>query len=201
MSSHISEPFDARHLDIARFAAVQGALASAAALTDFPRLADDVAAQTIAADAPVMIDWQAQGLMRRDIGLGDGIARVALHLSARARLPLVCQRCLQPVWTEVAVDRHFLFAQDETQAAQLDEHAQDDVLVLSRRFDLHGLIEDELLLALPLAPRHDHCPGAQPLPARDAGLDAAATDKRHPFVALAALRERRQPSEDGPDDL
>jgi uncharacterized protein len=149
--------------------------------------------QAIVSDAPAVIDWQAQGEMRRDAGLDDGIARPALHLRARTRLPLICQRCLQPAWTEIVVDRHFLFAPDEAQAARIDERAQDDVLALAQAFDLFGLIEDELLLALPLAPRHKRCPQAPSLSAQDAGCDAAAERAPHPFAALTTLKGTNRP--------
>ena len=184
------KPFDARRLDVARFVLEAGALAGSAPLAGLPRLAGETAAQAIAADRPVVVDWRAQGEMRRDAGLDDGVARPALHLRAQTRLPLTCQRCLQPVWTEVAVDRHILFAPDEAQAVRLDERAEDDVLALSRDFDLLGLIEDELLLALPLAPRHDRCPQALPGPAADSGDTAAG--QPHPFAALAALKRPKR---------
>jgi len=196
VSAHAPKPFHARRLDAARFALEAGTLEGTVPLPDFPRLAQEAAAQAITADAPVVIGWQAQGEQRRDAGLDDGIARAALHLCAQARLPLVCQRCLQPVWTAIAVDRHFLFAPDEAQAMQLDEHAEDDVLAVAGDFDLLDLIEDELLLALPLAPRHDRCPQSAPQSARNAGFDAGVLDKPHPFAALAALKGRQRGSND-----
>ena len=36
--------------------------------------------------------------------------------------------------------------------------SEEDLLALSREFDLHELIEDELLMALPVVPKHDECP-------------------------------------------
>ncbi len=56
------------------------------------------------------------------------------------------------------------------------------MLVLEPAIDLRALIEDELLLALPLIPRHDVCP--QPL------VQAAADDveRAGEFAALAALK-------------
>ncbi|MDR0457802.1 MAG: YceD family protein, partial [Burkholderiaceae bacterium] len=87
----------------------------------------------------------------------------------------------------------FLFAPDEAQAARLDERAEDDVLASVGDFDLLDLIEDELLLALPLAPCHDRCPQ----PVRNAGFDAGIADKPHPFAALAALKNTKR----GTDNL
>jgi uncharacterized protein len=60
------------------------------------------------------------------------------------------------------LDRRFLFVARRGQAARLDEEIDDEVLVFARELDLHALLEDELLLDLPLVPRHDAAP--QPLP-------------------------------------
>jgi uncharacterized protein len=58
------------------------------------------------------------------------------------------------------------------------------------QFDLLGLLEDELLMALPLVPMHDECPV---LPAFSAGMvDApeSVPDKPNPFAALAQLKKK-----------
>ncbi len=85
-------------------------------------------------------------------------AEIWLHLRADAVLPLTCQRCLGPVEVALAVDRSFRFVADEELAAAEDELAEEDVLALSRSFDLVELVEDELLMEMPLAPRHEVCP-------------------------------------------
>ena len=195
MSACTHKPFDARCLDVARFALDSGELEGTARLADFPRVAVEAAAEAV--DMPVVIGWQAQGKRCRDAGLADGIARPTLHLRVQARLPLVCQRCLHLVWVELAIDRDFLFVPDEAQAVRLDERAENDVLVSAGDFDLFGLIEDELLLALPLSPRHSRCPQGLRPPAQNAGSGTQTSEQPHPFAALAALK--RQGRE--PDDL
>jgi uncharacterized protein len=60
--------------------------------------------------------------------------------------------------------------------------------VASRHLDLHGLVEDELLLALPLVPMHEHCPRQLPMSAGDAEVAPAPK----PFAALASLRRNRK---------
>ena len=70
----------------------------------------------------------------------------------------------------------------ESEAEALDTDSEDDVLALGPSFDLIELIEDELLLAWPLVPRHERC--AQP--AHRAGAEPAAS----PFAALATLKGR-----------
>ena len=62
----------------------------------------------------------------------------------------------------LGVDRRLFFVAGEDAAAALDTESDDDVLALEPFLDLRGLVEDELLLALPLVPRHEVCP--EPLP-------------------------------------
>lgn len=132
-----------------------------------------------------LVAWQAQAEQRTVRG---GEPELWLHLQAEARVPLQCQRCLAAMAQPVAFDRRFRFVADEAEAERLDEASDDDVLALPARLDLLELLEDELILALPLVPRHEgSCP--EPLPAATAGEPAAEGERPHPFAALAALRK------------
>ncbi|MBB3179437.1 YceD family protein [Variovorax sp. Sphag1AA] len=111
-----------------------------------------------------------------------------MHLTAHALVPLVCQRCLAPVDVALDVARWFRFVADETIAAAEDEEAEEDVLVASRDFDLHGLIEDELLMEIPVTPRHEVCPEPARLSAIDPDFDAGEEAKPNPFAVLKQLR-------------
>jgi len=71
--------------------------------------------------------------------------------------------------------------------AQLDATSEDDVLALTRALNLRELIEDELLLALPLVPMHPVCP--TPLQVEKEGLEVA--EEANPFAVLAALKRER----------
>ncbi|MFC3217232.1 hypothetical protein [Comamonas sp. JC664] len=48
--------------------------------------------------------------------------------------------------------------EDEATAAALDDESEEDVLVLAPQIDALELIEDELLMALPMVPMHEVCP-------------------------------------------
>ena len=115
-----------------------------------------------------------------------GEAEIRLQLQARTALQLTCQRCLQPMTVPLDVQPSLRFVHGEAQAEALDEDSDEDVLALTPSLDLLPLIEDELILALPLVPRHEVCP--QPLP-MSAGEDelAAADDAEHAFAGLASL--------------
>ena len=69
-----------------------------------------------------------------------------------------CQRCLHPVRERMTVSRSIRFARDENEAARLDADSDDDVLAVSRQFHLLELVEDELIMDLPMVPLHGHCP-------------------------------------------
>ncbi len=166
---------DPRRLDVAAAAAVGAALEGRWPLSELVRLADGAAGQV---DQPV--GWSARFEQRGELG---ATPQTWLLLRAQARVARECQRCLQPVLLSLDVDRAFRFAPSEDEAAALDADSEDDVLVLSRHFDLRELVEDELLLALPIVPKHEQCPA--PLAAAAPDQDAAPA---HPFAALAAWK-------------
>jgi uncharacterized protein len=149
-------------------------------LASMSRLVSSLAATPADALAP----WQAQALLKAATG---GAPEMWLHLHATATVLLQCQRCLQDMTEALVVDRRIRFVRSEAEAARLDEESEDDVLALQPRLDLQALFEDELILSLPLVPRHDTCP--LPLLAPSVAADAALADAApHPFAALAALK-------------
>jgi uncharacterized protein len=179
--------FDPARLDVAAFAKEGARLEGDWPVTEFPRLAESAAAE--ASPRPDdRVRWQARGESRPVRG---GPSQVWLHLAAQAPIAMQCQRCLQPVSVALAAQRSFQFVAGEDTAATLDADSEDDVLALTRALDLRELLEDELLLNLPLVPRHEHC--APPAGAGD--VDELPVDEApHPFAALAALRGRSRPN-------
>lgn len=177
----MSQEFVATRLDIKAFAQAGAILSGAELLSKYERLLQECGGQ--GADRPVQ--WEARGETRAD---ASGYAQIWLHLSARVSLPLTCQRCLGPVDIELEVDRSFRFVATEEQAAAEDEEAEEDVLALQRDFNLAELIEDELLMELPVVPRHEVCPTEVKLAVQDAEFEAAQAEKPHPFAALAGLK-------------
>lgn len=177
---------DPRRLDVRAVIEQAHALTGRCALDELPRLLEalapaDPAQPADPTDRPVA--WAVQGEWRAVTG---GAPQHWLRLQVDGDLSLVCQRCLGPVREHLALDRWLRFVESEAQAAELDAELDDDVLALPRWLDLVELIEDELLLALPLVPRHAVCPAPLPVP----GPDEAALDEKqpHPFAALAALK-------------
>ena len=180
----MSKTFNPRHLNVAAFAQAKAELAGEELLQKPERLAQELHGPA----GDLTLKWQAQGESRSAV---DGSVRPAIHLRVQAALPLTCQRCMDAVVTPVDVDRHFVFVPDEDTAAALDDESEDDVLELSADFNLLGLVEDEVLMALPLVPSHDECPTGVVHSVQTDDFDEAAEEKPHPFAALAALKNKK----------
>lgn len=83
-----------------------------------------------------------------------------LLLTLRGDLVLQCQRCLQALTHRLEIDATFEVRVSIGDGDLLQEDLEDDsrdYLAASRSMDLLSLIEDEVLLALPAAPRHSSC--------------------------------------------
>lgn len=165
-------------LDVKAFAQAGGHLSGHDTLLRYRRLAEE--AHGLHPD--LRVDWSADGDLRSAHGAGT---QVWLRLKVGATFPMACQRCLQSVDVPLEVDREFRFVADEAQAEALDGDSDEDVLALSREFDLRALIEDELLMALPLVPRHERCPRPVKHASSAEDFEAANADKPNPFAALA----------------
>jgi uncharacterized protein len=132
------------------------------------------------------LHWMAQVELRSNAA---GQSEPWLHLTVETALPQTCQRCLGPVDVPVQVDREFRFVESEAVAEQQDDDCEEDLLVSSREFDLEALIEDEVLMALPLVPRHETCPVSVKMAVADKDFDAPE-EKPNPFAVLAQLKGR-----------
>lgn len=178
-------PLDPRRLDLPALCRQGAVLEGQWPQAELSRLGESLLA--VAGDTlPPPVQWRAQGVLRPVKG---GEPELWLALQAGTTVALQCQRCLQPMAEVLAVDCRLRFVADEDEAARLDEESEDDVLALTGRLDLQALVEDELILALPLVPRHDVCPQPLPMSAGEVADDEPAEPARpNPFAALARLR-------------
>lgn len=173
------ETYNPRRLHVVAFAEAHASLQGTLPLAELPRLATESPASTDTA----VVRWQAHGYVRKQPG---SAAEIWLDLQAEAELLLDCQRCLQAMPQTITVQRAFRFVRDEAIAQQLDDELEEDVLVYGKQFDLLALVEDELIMALPLAVRHADC---QPVAAlHDDALENA--QQPHPFAALQSLKRK-----------
>ena len=135
--------------------------------------------------ASAEVHWQAQGELRPVTG---GAPQTWLHLSVQSQPTLRCERCLGPVTLDLAFERDYRFVADEATAEIEDEVSEEDVLVWQRDFDLQALVEDELLMALPVVPKHGVCPEAVPFSVVDEDFIQSEAEKPNPFAVLAQLK-------------
>lgn len=138
------------------------------------------------------VAWAVQGERRAVTG---GEAELWLALQVQAPVWLTCQRCLQPYEVPLALDRRLRFVHGEAQAEALDAEIEDDVLALSRQLDLRELVEDELLLALPIVPRHAVCPQPLPMAVEADPLPEGEAERPNPFAALQVLKRAKPDGE------
>lgn len=177
----MAKDFDPHRLDVRRFAEAGAVLETGEALARYPRLL----AETQGADQARQVRWQARGEL---LDPQHHQPQVWVHLEAQTNLPLLCQRCLAPVDVPLEVTRAFRFVADEATAAAEDDASEEDLLALSRNFDLVELVEDELLMELPVAPRHEVCPEPVKMSVADAAFEEAGAEKEHPFALLGRLK-------------
>jgi uncharacterized protein len=176
---------DPRALDIAALCRDGARLEGTVPLSVLARLATSLLNDADGGSAEVR--WSAQGQTRPVAG---GTPELWLALRAEVAVRLECQRCLQPMAWPLQFDRRLRFVRGEREAERLDDELDDDVLALEPRIDLLQLVEDELILALPLVPRHDTCP--EPLPQPGAAPELPDDEApAGPFAALAGLRRSR----------
>lgn len=148
------------------------------------KLAGELDARTL----PRAADQLAEGADKAPIawwitGGRDAAGRSLLTVRLDGAVPLVCQRCLQPFVATVAQATDLLLARDEAELARLDVE-ETEVVLANTMLDPRNVVEDELLLSLPLSPRHGEgeCAAAR-RPMADDG-------KPSPFAELAALKGR-----------
>jgi uncharacterized protein len=90
---------------------------------------------------------------------------------------------------QVSVQQDFRFVADEATAAMEDEDSEEDVLVLSSDLDVWELMEDELIMTLPLVPKHSVCPTQVPMSVADEAFEVSQEARPNPFAALAKLKQ------------
>lgn len=178
----MTSAYDPSALRIKAFAQSGASLDGHAPVRQFERLAADCVGE-----ATTPVRWAARGFTEKVTG---GAEEVWLHLQADAQVPLTCQRCLKPVLVDLEVDRDFRFVPDEDTALAEDDTSEEDLLVLSAEFDLLALVEDELLMDLPLVPMHEACE-SEHVPTSSGSDDAVLSEKPNPFAVLAALKSKK----------
>lgn len=155
-------------LDTLAFANEGNVVTEVVAVAALPRLIEELA------DNVGRLDCQVTGSR-------DGGGKYWLALEVSGTLGLVCQRCLKRLAFPVDIRTRLLLV-PPGQAWPDEELAEDgfDAIAAEKEMALLSLIEDEVLLALPIAPTHEVC--AAPVPVLE-------EHEPSPFAVLAQLKK------------
>jgi uncharacterized protein len=135
-----------------------------------------------------LADEQGQCSYEVEFGRDEfGISFVEIR--AQAALPLTCQRTLERFELPVQVDQRMGLIRDEREEASLPPGYEPVLVGEDGRLNAIELIEDELILAVPVVPVK---PGTEAVEALwPAAPEETEEERPNPFAALSALKSRR----------
>src|SRR5258705_6481781 len=157
-------------IDSLEFARAGEQLSGSVPVSELPRLTDSL--------------FDTDGNLQFELKGGrDSRERLRLQLTVAGRIDLQCQRCLGKLVYPVSVQTNLLVLA-EGEVGDAGEIEDLDGVPAAPQTDVWSLVEDEVLLAIPLAPRHaeDECRPA---------VKAAGEPAASPFAALARLTQER----------
>lgn len=160
-------------IEPAKFARAGGDLRGSIALSEMPRL-------------HALLPGDAGSASYRIRGFLDARERPAIEMQVSAQVTLACQRCLAAMQEQVTSRRTVVFQAGADEFAPMDdEDESEDIVPDVQQLDVGQLVEEELLLSLPISPRHDEgkCEG-DAATQRDDSLGRSES----PFAILGSLR-------------
>lgn len=150
-----------------------------------------------------VVELSAAARLREALADAPGAARVRFAFTVdesgrprvegeiSAELSLLCQRCLEPVELPVTARVQAVLVATDAEAGRLQGQC-DAVLVEGESLTLLDLVEDELLLALPLVPMHaslEACsPAAREVLSASEHATAAEEERSSPFAVLKTMK-------------
>ena len=168
-----------KQADLRKLTARGATFRSQMGLSRFPRLASAV--------------HEGQGRIEVDLQCGvneQSVPYIAGAVSCEASV--LCQRCLEPVAIRFASDVNLGVVWGEDQARQLPDGMDPLVVGEDELVDLNEIVEDELLLGLPIVSYHDvaECSGHQQYESADEA--AKEVVKENPFKVLEQLKSSKE---------
>jgi uncharacterized protein len=203
---------DPRQLDLFEFARSGRQAAGVVRISQLPRMLNEVSADAPADERDTAFTWQAEGSTQPELqDNGTEGPQPYLRLAIHGAAWLECQRCLAPYEQAFNVDAIYRIVGTEAEAEEFPvDEDEVDVIVGSRQFDLIELIEEELLLSLPLVPKHDVCPEVhESLTSGASGEEegggqdeadekgGAEPERPNPFAVLQGLKSKGPDESDG----
>lgn len=157
-------------IDSLEFSRQHMALSGLLELRRLPRLSD------VVVDTDGSLDFTVAG----EVAVKAVGEEYSLALSVDGMLKLICQRCLGVLEHPLRIrSRLILVRPGEPWPDEALDDDTGDAIEAGRELDLQPLLEEEILLALPIAPRHPGC---------EAPGNPVAAGKTTPFAKLAQLK-------------
>jgi uncharacterized protein len=136
------------------------------------------------------------GMARGEVGFSREHGEPVAQVTVEATVTLTCQRCMQPMSQQVCTASRVWLPADEAAAGRLPADVE-TMLAPEGRTRVTDIVGEELLLALPLAPRHEDETQCGSRGARSQTQAPAEDAPRRPFAGLAQLMGR----DPGPGDI
>ncbi len=104
--------------------------------------------------------FSADGAIEYELsGTVDPEGKSLLHLAIKGKLYLKCQRCLEELERDVDFVSDLLLIENEQEFPEITEENEEvDCILAETEMDVLALLEEEIVLNLPISPRHE--PGA-----------------------------------------
>ena len=134
-----------------------------------------------------------QGDVKVQLHFGhDEERRQRLSGSLQTDVRVLCQRCMQPLSLELECELALLVLENEEAVAALqgDEALLDAIVMGPDGLDVLEVLEDELILSLPLIPVHEEASCNEALNALRIKEGREEEGKPNPFSVLAALKPK-----------
>ena len=131
---------------------------------------------------------ETDGVVRAKLVFDREERRVAVIRSELSvEVKMICQRCLEPATFVIDSECSYLVVKDDS-ADRAVPQGYEALEVGEEPLDLLTLIEDELLLALPIVPVHDPEECQQPAGLDEPELEQGEETRPNPFSVLAQLK-------------
>ena len=113
-------------------------------------------------------------------GFVNELGAPGLRCEVQGKVKLRCQRCLEPM--DYPLDLESMLVLDDTEPSLEDYENPDapETIPIEANMSVAALVEDEILLGLPMAPHHAEKACKEP--------PTTETGKPHPFAVLERLK-------------
>lgn len=171
-------------VDLMRLAGDGAAIRGSVGINSFKRLLADLPPQNQTQDDSGVVCYEVSGSTQTG-------RRGRVALKVQTVLQLICQRCMHsmPFVVDELAEFELFASERELQSAQSDDDVDPlapEPMLVSEPIDLDELIEDQLILAVPYVPKHEHCEAAK----TTAGEYDDLQERASPFKVLEGFKPK-----------